>query len=69
MISFRHLRLARVDDFISELWDVHLKVQAEGFVQVSLLLMTKSGPYQTFPGCFSRNFQIRLYDAQEWRTR
>ena len=30
-------RLAEVDDFISNLWDVHLAVEREGYVQVWLL--------------------------------
>lgn len=27
-------RIAEVDDFIAELWQVHLKVKEEGYVQV-----------------------------------
>ena len=30
-------RIIEVDDFIAELWKVHLKVKDEGYVQVCLL--------------------------------
>ena len=30
-------RLIEVDDFIAKLWDVHLAVKKEGYVQVNLL--------------------------------
>jgi len=33
-------RIVEVDQFIAELWNVHLKVKEEGYVQVSSLVLS-----------------------------
>ena len=34
-------RLVEVDDFIAKLWDVHLALKKEGYVQVLLITLLK----------------------------
>jgi len=38
---FFRLRVADGDDFIANLWDVHLRVKKEGYVQVRYRLITR----------------------------
>lgn len=42
------LRVINGDDFIRNLWDVHVKVKAEGYTQVCIYMtaLANNGPYE-----------------------
>lgn len=47
-------RIMEFDDFIAKLWDVHLAVKKEGYIQVFML-------YLPYPKALSTTFFDRVY--------
>jgi hypothetical protein len=62
-------RVAGGDDFIDNLWKVHLRVKEEGYVQVSLLKVTQLGTLLTTNSeePHLRSLPVRLHGTPRWR--